>query len=96
MMKTNNGGCISIPQAHRETAFHFLISNRLAFLVDEEVEAVEEEGPAPPEPSPAGTMVTSVSREAMSYSGEYQTEVFWAKNFLLQAYNNRSVVRRRF
>lgn len=54
-----------VPQAQRATAFHFLISKRLGFLVEEEVDAVEEEGPAPAEPSPAGTMVTSVSREAM-------------------------------
>lgn len=54
-----------IPQAQRATAFHFLISNRLAFLVEDDVETVEEEGPAPPDPSPAGTIVTSVSREAI-------------------------------
>jgi len=46
------------PQAHRATAFHFLISNRLGFLLDEE-------GPALLEDSPAGTIVTSESRVAI-------------------------------
>lgn len=48
-----------LPHAHRATAFHFLISKRLGFLE-------EEDGPAPLEPSPAGTMFMSVSREAIA------------------------------
>jgi len=46
------------PQAHRATAFHFLISNRLGFLL-------EQEGPVLLEGSPAGTIVTSESRVAI-------------------------------
>lgn len=48
------------PQAHRATAFHFLISNRFGFFVDDD-------GPAALlDPSPTGTMLTSVSRDAIS------------------------------
>jgi len=50
-------GLRDAPQAHRATAFHFLISNRLGFLLDE--------GPALLEGSPAGTIVTSESRVAI-------------------------------
>lgn len=49
-----------VPQAQRDTAFHFLISKRLlAFLMadDDDVETVEA--------SAAGTMLTSVLTEAM-------------------------------
>lgn len=42
------------PQAQRATAFHFLISKRFGCFF-------EEEGPAALEPSPAGTISTSVS-----------------------------------
>nr|GLL40076.1 hypothetical protein TorRG33x02_207250 [Ipomoea trifida] len=48
------------PQAQRETAFHFLISNFFPFFV-------EDDGAAPLEPSPAGTIVTSVSRDAIPF-----------------------------
>lgn len=57
-----------VPQAQRETAFHFLISNRLAFLDEDDVDAVEEDGTALPEASPAGTIVTSVSSEVIAES----------------------------
>lgn len=46
------------PQAQRETAFHFLISNRFGFLLDV---------PAPVELSPAGTIGTSVSGDAIEF-----------------------------
>lgn len=49
----------SLPQAQRDTAFHFLISNRFGFL---------EEGPAALlEASPAGTIVTSESSVAIVF-----------------------------
>lgn len=50
---------ICIPQAQRETAFHFLISKHLGFLEE------EEDGPALIELS-ARVMFTSTSREAMA------------------------------
>ena len=46
-----------LPQAQRATAFHFLISKRLGFLL---------EGPALLEGSPAGTMGTSESKVAIA------------------------------
>lgn len=48
-----------LPQAQRATAFHFLISKRLFFLV-------EEEGTELLEGSPAGTMGTSESKVAIA------------------------------
>lgn len=47
----------TISQAQRATAFHFLISKRLGFLL---------EGPALLEGSPAGTMGTSESKVAIA------------------------------
>lgn len=52
-------GFKELPQAQRATAFHFLISKRLGFLV--------EEGPALLEASPTGTMGTSESKVAISW-----------------------------
>lgn len=52
-----------LPQAQRATAFHFLISKRLLFFV-------EEEGTVLLEGSPAGTMGTSESKVAMASEGK--------------------------
>ena len=51
--------CSWLPQAQRATALHFLTSNLLAFLLDEEAATELED-------SPAGIMFTSESREAIS------------------------------
>lgn len=53
---------LKLPHAQRATAFHFLISKRLGFLVDE--------GPALLEASPTGTMGTSESKVAINNSQE--------------------------
>ncbi|PON83453.1 hypothetical protein TorRG33x02_207250, partial [Trema orientale] len=47
-----------LSQAQRETAFHFLISNRFGFLL---------EGPAPLQDSPAGTMGMLEAKVAMAH-----------------------------
>ena len=57
----------NLPHAQRATAFHFLISKRLGFLV---------EGPALLEGSPAGTMGTSESRVAIGECEQRNQEVF--------------------
>lgn len=50
------------PQAQRATAFHFLISKRLGFLVEEEAaDADEGAAAAALNSSPVGTISTSVS-----------------------------------
>lgn len=49
---------LNIPHAQRATAFHFLISKRLGFLVDE--------GPALLEASTAETIGTSESKVAIN------------------------------
>ncbi|GER36067.1 diaminopimelate epimerase [Striga asiatica] len=67
----------TIPQAHRATAFHFLISNRFAFLADDEDDGLVLEVPAPEDPSPAGTMFTSESSDAIFASG-------WVRHWFLE------------
>lgn len=57
--KKKSLGLEGIPQAQSATALHFLISNRLGFLEDEE-------GPALLDASPAGTMGTSESKVAIA------------------------------
>lgn len=59
------------PHAQRATAFHFLISKRLGFLEEEEA-AEEEDGTAALDPSPTGTIVTSVSMAVILPSGSVQ------------------------
>ena len=51
----------TISQAQRATAFHFLVSKRLIFLDEEDEGETENNGPAVPDPSPAGITVMSMS-----------------------------------
>ena len=68
-----------IPQAQRATAFHFLISNLFGFFEVEEDGAAD--GPtAPLEPSPAGTILMSVSREAMDRRKENYEGRVWRRH----------------
>lgn len=59
---------ISVPQAHKATAFHFLISKRLGFFV-------EEEGAATVDPSSAGVISTSVDISEKSIKEEGKSKI---------------------
>lgn len=74
------------PQAQRATAFHFLISKRLGFLVEEEAaDADEGAAAAALNSSPVGTISTSVSiaaaesRNRSPNSRVHDLTIFFAK-----------------